>query len=356
MSGKMTLGEEVLGKLSIDHLLKKAASTDVIQTSEVANSILSRQQADRFIDLVVDTSSLLKAIRVARIDHPSGEINKLDLGHIVTESARATGVATHKPTASKIEYDTEKIRSAFDITSDFTEDNLEGPSVRDKLLTMFTKRIAIDVEILALEGDDDVVPVSGSATELKDRLIMSNDGFIKILEANVPAAQQIDAAGCAPSTALFYKMKRAVPQRYRVAKPDYRWVVNSATWDKWNFDMTKVGAADQGGTPNDTIARFRESTGGGSPLGQAMVEVPLMPEDLTYTTPDGTDGTSIWSTPLMNLIVFIQRDITIEWDRVPREDKWEVTIHSRNDFNIENRDMCVIANDVGIDGADYILP
>lgn len=42
-----------------------------------------------------------------------------------------------------------------------------------------------------------------------------------------------------------------------------------------------------------------------------------------------------------------------EWDRVPRSDKWEITIHTRNDFAIENTDMITMAYDVGVDGSDY---
>lgn len=352
----MHTGDSVFGKLDISHLMRKAAATDVIDTSEVANSILSRQQADAFIDLVVDESVLLKSIRTVRIDHPAGEINKLDLGNIVTESVDATGVATHKPSASKVEYDTKKIRSAFDITSDFTEDNLEGTGIRDKLLAMFTKRIAIDLEILALQGDASLFPANVNGT-LSQRLLGANDGFLKILTANVPGGQQVDADGADASTALFYQMKKKVPARYRVSGPDYRWIVSSRTWDKWNYDMTQVRGDDTKGVtaPTETIARFREMAGGGKPLGIPMFEVPLMPTDLVYNT-DQDDGTKIILSPLKNLIFFIQRDITIEWDRIPRQDKWEVTIHTRNDFQVENRDMVVLANDVGVDGADYVIP
>jgi hypothetical protein len=53
------------------------------------------------------------------------------------------------------------------------------------------------------------------------------------------------------------------------------------------------------------------------------------------------------------LIYFVQRDITIEWDRQPRQDMWEVTIHFRCDFEVENVDLVVIAKNVSMSGADY---
>jgi hypothetical protein len=83
-----------------------------------------------------------------------------------------------------------------------------------------------------------------------------------------------------------------------------------------------------------------------------MLEVPLMPEDLSYGTA-GTDGSEIWLTPFKNLLYFVQRDITIEFDRVPRNDMWEVTIHFRVDFEVENEDLVVIAQNVAMSGSDY---
>ena len=45
--------------------------------------------------------------------------------------------------------------------------------------------------------------------------------------------------------------------------------------------------------------------------------------------------------------------LKVEWDRKPRQDKWEITIHTRVDFQVENRDMCVVANNVSEGSADY---
>lgn len=364
----MTRGDEVLGKLDISALMAKTTVAETIDATaggaaDLTTAILDRQQSERFIDLVVDTSVLLKQVRIRRIDHPSGEINKLDLAGYVTEKASLTA-STYAQTASVVNYDTVKIRSCFDLTSNFTEDNIEGTAVRDKLLDMFTKRIAIDVETLAIEGDTGV-----SATDTaKNRLIQANDGWYDIAmstptspptaQGGIPTAQRQDADGANASASLYYTLKKKIPTRYRVAAPDYRWLVSTRTYDKWNYDLTVVygsGGTGAAAYKNDTVAKYREMAGGGKPFGIPMVEVPLLPVDQSYTkgASPATDGTFILLTPLQNLICFIQRDITIEWDRVPRSDLWQVTVHTRNDFAIENTDMCVIANDVGVDGSDY---
>jgi HK97 family phage major capsid protein len=325
-------------KLPMKRVIEKAD----VDESSLPNSVLNRQQADRFIDLVVDYSVLLKRIRVQRVNHQKGQINKLDLGSIVTQGAHTTStVTTRTPSESIVEYDTEKYRSAFDLTSDFTEDNLEGSAFRNKLVQMFTKRIAIDTELAAIQGDESLTTGDGASDT--NNLLGVNDGFKELLSDNVPSGQKIDVSGAAASKKLFYEMKRRIPARYRVAMPNYVWVVGSSIHDKWTLDIS-----DRATAQGDAAIRTGMAPG---PFGIPMLEIPLMPEDLTVGT--NSDGTQIWLTPLQNLIYFIQRNITIEWDRQPRQDKWEVTVHFRADFQVENANLIVTAYNVRIGGTDY---
>jgi len=327
-------------KLPIDQLV---ASKSAVDANSLPNSVLNRQQANRFIDLVVNESVLMQRVRVVRTNRNKGEINKLDLGTIVTEGAHTTSKAsTRVPSEAVVTYDCEKYRSAFDLKTDFIEDNLEGNGIRDTLLNMFSKRIAIDTEMAAIEGDDSLA--TGDTQSAENNLLGVNDGWSKILQAEVPAAQQIDAGGKAPSKKLYYDMKRAIPSRYRAARPNYVWIVPSGPYDKWMLDWSdrETGGGDTA-LANGTVP---------GPWGIPMLEVPLMPEDLSFGTA-GTDGSEIWLTPLQNLIYFVQRDITIEWDRQPRQDVWEVTIHFRVDFEVENPDLVILAENVAMSGADY---
>lgn len=298
-------------KLPIDELVRKSA----IDESSLPNSVLNRRQADRFIDLMIDYSVLLKRVRVVRVNHNKGDINKLDIGTIVTEGAHSTSKAsTHTPSERLVTYDTEKYRSAFDLKTDFMEDNLEKDAIRDTLLNMFTKQIAIDTEMAAIEGDASLTV--GDAQSAENNLLGVNDGWSVILKDRVPAAQQIDAAGAAPSKELYYRMKRAVPARYRAAKPQYVWIMPSGPADKWTLDWS-----DRATAGGDAALSSGTSPG---PWGIPLIEVPLMPENLSFGTA-GTDGSEIWLTPFQNLLYFVQRDITIEFDRVPRNDMWEVS-------------------------------
>jgi hypothetical protein len=335
----MSVGVEI--KLPLKEIMQKSA----IDQTSLPNSVLNRKQADRFIDLVVDETVLMKNVRIVRVDQQKGEINKLDLGTIVTEGAHTTSQATTRtPTERVMTYDTEKYRSAFDLKTDFTEDNIEKSGIRDRLLSMFTKRIAIDVELAGINGDETLT--TGDSQSAENNLYGVNNGFQRILTGIVPSAQQVDAAGAAPSKRLYYEMKRRIPSRYRAAKPDYVWIMPSGPADKWNLDWSDRETA---GGDTALASKFGAMAG---PWGIPALEVPLMPENLTYGSA-GTDGSQIWLTPLKNLVYFVQRDITIEWDRKPRQDMWEVTIHFRVDFQVENGDLVVLAKNVAMSGNDY---
>jgi hypothetical protein len=318
-------------------------SKTAIDESSLPNSVMSRSQADRFIDLVVDESVLMKNVRVEKVNEQKGSVNKLDIGSIVTEGASTTSRATtRRPSERIMVWDTEKYRSAFDLKTDFLEDNIEKGAIRDKLLAMFTKRISIDIEMAAIEGDSSLV-VGDSASD-ENNLLGVNNGFKKILETAVPSNQQLDAGGKAPSKRLYYDMKRMIPSRYRAAKPSYVWICPSGPADKWMLDWSERQTA-----AGDNVLATGVRPG---PWGIRMLEVPLMPEDLTFGTA-GIDGSQIWLSPLNNFVYFIQRDITIEWQRQPRQDVWEATIHFRADFQIENPDLVIMAKNVSMSGTDY---
>ncbi len=325
--------------LPLDQLMQK---TQIDDTS-LPNSVLNRQQSNRFIDLVINSSTLVRQVRTIRVDHPKGEINKLDLGTIVTEGANAVSKPTTRlPSESVVTYDMEKYRSAFDLKTDFMEDNIERASVRDTLLNMFTKQISNDTEIAAIEGDESLATGDNQSSE--NNLLGINDGWMKILDSRVPAAQNIDAAGAAASKKLYFDMKRAIPSRFRVAKPNYVWIVSSGVFDKWMLDWSDRETIGGDGALGTGMVR--------GPWGIPMLEVPLFPEDLSCGS-GCVDGSQIWLTPLTNLMYFVQRDITIEFDRQPRNDSWEVTIHFRVDFEVEDANMVVMADNVSLSGSDY---
>lgn len=321
-------------------LLKKSGQVD---DSTLPASVLNRQQADRFIDLVVDTSVLLNAMRVVRVDAPKGQINRLNLADICSEGVSAVSSATtYVPSESVIEYDMVKYRSAFDLTRDFEFDNIERDKIRDTLLNMFTKRIRKDNEIAVIQSDD-TLP-TGDAASAFNKLCGVNNGIRKILLENVPTAQILDANGASVSKDLFYAAKQLIPVDYQVNEPDYTWIMNTGCHDKWVYDyqdrqtLGGDGAIGSGRTPF-------------GPWGIPILKVPQMPNNLNYS---GTaDRCDIWLTPPKNLIWFVQREMSIEQERRPRQDINEITMYWRVDFQVENPDQVVYIKNVKLTGTNY---
>lgn len=313
----------------------------VIDSSSLPNSVLTRAQADRFIDLVVNESRLLPLLRRMKVTKPKGEVNKLNINTIVSEGARATSrLVASTVTEDVMTYDTVKYRSGIDIRTDFEEDNLEGAGIRDTIMGMFTKAIANDQEYALISGDEDL-PVGDNQTK-ENNLLGVNDGLHKILLNNVPSAQIVDAAGAAPSKDLYYDMITAIPRRFRIARPRYKFMVPCPAFDLWAYDWT-----DRITPGGDDVLKSGRCAG---PFGQELVEINMFPTDLTYGSSDQySDGSFMWLTPPENLVYFMQREITIEWQRKPRQDLWEATIHWRIDCEVDDPDMVVIAKNVGTD-------
>lgn len=326
---------ETLGK----NLLRKNQEID---SAVLPASVLPRQAADRFIDLVVDTSVLLKNVRVVKVNHPKGQINRLNLSDISSEGANAVSTpTTYVPAESIIEYNMVKYRSAFDLTRDFEFDNIERFGVRDTLLDMFSKRIRKDNEIALIQSDD-TLP-TGDGQSKFNNLCGVNNGIRKILLENVPTAQILDASGTSVSKDLFYAAKGLIPVDYQVNEPDYRWIMNVAAHDKWVYEFqdraTVGGDASYSGTAP-------------GPWGIPILKVPQMPSNFSYSG-SAADRTDIILTPPKNLIWFVQREMSIETERRPRMDKDEITMYWRVDFQVENPDLVVYIKNIKISGADY---
>lgn len=321
------------------HELEQMVKTQ-ITTTTMDQTVLNRVQIKAFIDEVVNESVLLSNIRVARRNEPSGEINRLYFDQPVTEDASITH-HEHAPSETTVNFDTVKLRSTFDITSDYMEDiaHLSPMSARRAIAQMFAKQIANDIEQLGIEGDDSLSD-DGTRTA---RLLKANDGFIQLMSDNVPSAQQIDVAGAGPSKALYFDMLNAMPTKYMRDKKGLKFIVSPYMVLDW-VETVSERATGYG----DAAVEGKVY----APTGIKFLEVPLMPTDLRYGT-NYTDCTEIWLCNPKNLVYIIQRKITWEWERVPRSDLWEATVHTRGDFIIENEKAVVRAHNISMSGTDY---
>jgi hypothetical protein len=329
-------------KIDLERLRAKSCASAAIDEATAPN-MLTRAQADRFIDLVVDNSVLLKNIRVVRTNDCKGEIGRLDIGEIISEGACATSCPTERTFSdSYITYNLVKYRSATSISQDFLDCNILGDRVRDEAINMIRKQVGNDMEMAAIESDS-TLPV-GDNQSAYNNLMGVNDGFIAMACACVPDCQVIDAAGAGPSPQLFMEMRRRVPVRYRARRNEYRYVVGPQVADWWVYNRSL----------RDTVAGDAAiSSGTAGPLwGVSLFEVPLWPENLPFGTAGG-EGTVLLYTPMQNMIHFIQRQMSLEWERRIRCDDYQATMYWKSDWAFENPDMVVVVKNLDPCGEPY---
>lgn len=224
-----------------------------------------------------------------------------------------------------------KYRAGYNLYRDTEEDNIERGRFRATIARQFAKAVAIDRENAAINGDASLP--TGDARSLSNNLLGVNDGWSVILQAGVPAAQQIDAAGAGPSRALYMAMKQAIPVRYLgalgsldEAGDPYVFVVSPSVENLW----LEENAGRLTGLGDRSVQGFIPT-----PYGIPIFMVPLMSESLTYGTALG-DCCEIWLTPLKNLILFVQRVITWESEREPRLDRTEYTMWDKAWLPLQN--------------------
>jgi len=336
-----------------NELIKKAIDMAAI----ASGSEMNPEQSDRFIDLTVDESVLLKQVRIHKTDNSKGEIDKRNIGEPVTEKASenpeavytaysstpgASEAYLYDPTFAKIEYSVVKTRSAFNVTKEASQANIERDDLRDTLMGAFAKRMSTDLELLALMGDS--IAWGGSNTKM-GRLLKTNNGWYYLCAnatADSPGTAHIVNAGAKNiSKYLFSKMIKTMPKKYLMLFDELVFYVSPTIYQNYLEELAErnTNLGDVALTGKTGLTAF----------GIPIKRVPLISEDMTY--PYGTttnSGTFIMLTVPTNLIVAILRQFETYWEFKPRADRWENTTYSQSDFNIENKDAIVVANNISV--------
>ena len=331
--------------------VSKSCVGSSISGGAIPRTLLRRAQADRFIDLVVDQSNFLQAIRTEKTDKCKGEINRLDMSAIVVEGASSTPCPTlGEVYDSSIPYDVEKYRAALDIYADWLECNLQGQSARNLILSQLSKQIANNMDFAAFMSDTNI-PVGPGQSKVNN-LLGVNDGFLKMAKCNLPACQIIDANGAAPSKDLFFDAIRRVPERYSGIRSEYRFIMNQTLDDYWMY------AKSNRATASGDAALYNGERGGFFGVDNFIAN--LLPSNLDITLPNDSvvkTGTFMLLSPLKNLVWMAHREITLESERIPRCDKEELTVHFKGDFMMEEPEQVVLITNIDpCNGAPYCGP
>jgi len=294
-------------------------SQELIQRADLVLSnlsqnggILTPEQSDRFIQVLVDEPTILNVARTVTMERPSMELNKIGFGtrimRAAVENTRLAQADRVKPTTSKVTLNTKEIIAEILLPYAVLEDNIEKGNLENTILTLIAKRAATDLEELVILGD-----TSLSTTDAYLGLV---DGVVKRINAH-----EVDAATTGISANTFNNALKAMPKKYRRNKNLLKFVLPSDAEQDWRNTIaarqTVLGDATLVGNAPSTVH------------GVGILPAALMP-----------DGTAVLTNP-QNIIIGIQRNFRLESFRMIGERQYQIVLTARVDVQIEETDAAV---------------
>jgi HK97 family phage major capsid protein len=302
-----------------------------IDTSDLAGGgLLGTEQANRFVDLSLDQSVMLKDARVVRMRSAVMELDKIATGGRVSQ-LKSEGVAPEslsEPAFSKISMTAVEIITPFEITMEALEDSIERGDLEETVISVMARQTATDLEELAIQGD------TGSSDDYLKGLdgwrVLADDGNVVDLEGAT-----LDKTGLSD-------MYKALPDGYKRNHADLRYYFAPAAVQDWHDTF-----ADRGTSAGDDAL-----VSGAVPpyMGVPVVSVPNIPTDvegiLGYES--GPNLTYGLLTPRQNLIFGVHRDVRIDKDKDILRGVNIYTITTRVAVELEEDNAIVVAVNVAL--------
>lgn len=260
MGGRRDLNEDVLEK--------------TIETGDLSSGgLLNAEQQDTFVALVKKFSVLLPQVRFVRMAQPQMDIDKLHIGEPVTIAvAENTDPGVFQKTKfNKVTLNAKKVQSAWNISTETLQSNIEQDGFEGTVMDAMVERIATDLELLAIQGDTTLVPADPFTA-----LLVRLDGWAK----QTDGAHIVNAAGATITKGLFSAAKRRLPKQYK-ADPGLRFMVSDAIATDW-MDVI----ADRATASGDAALQGS----GVAPFGIPLMVINLIPDDLSVASAAATPG------------------------------------------------------------------
>ncbi len=311
--------------MDTEELLEKAVDTEALADG----GLLSTQQTDRYLSLVVDQSAMLREARVVRMRGPVMELDKIATTGRVSQ-LKVEGIAPETlsaPAFGKVNLASVEVITPFEITFEALEDSIEQGNLENTIIEAMSRQTATDLEELALLGD----------TESADPYLKGLDGWRKLANAG----HVLDLEGATLDKDALSDMYRLLPDKYKRNHGDLRFYFAPAAIQDWNDSFAE----------RPTAAGDAALSAGIAPpyMGVPLVPVPLIPTDLAAVAPYQGNGEYSFGllTPRENLIFGIQRRVRIDRDRDVLRGVNVYVISTRMAVAFEEADAVVVGVNVG---------
>lgn len=286
---------------------------------EANGGMLLPEQANQFIDYVMDAPTILPQVRVIRMGAPEVKINRMGFGSRILRAATQTGSAADDgsnsrylaaslrsaPTTQQITLTSKEVIAEVRIPYEALEDNIEGRSMEEHIMRLIAERAALDLEEFGLWADS----ASGDAY-----LALAN-GWVKRASSNV-----VDNASTGIDPDLFSDAMLAMPQQYLRTLPQLRAFVSMANTIRYR----RVVSQRQTGYGDSALQN-------NIPLQAHGLQIEGAPMLASYAS----GSTGLVTFP-KNLIFGIRRDISVETDKDIRSREYIIVLTCRVGLQIDD--------------------
>lgn len=317
-------------RLTDEELVQKAA---MVIDDLTSGGLLNPEQTDRFIDQVIDVSTIAKEARVERMNAPKLEISKINFADRIlrkaVEAQEPADTEKVKPSTSKVVLTTHEVLAAVDISLGVLEDNIEREALADRIMTMMTNRAAVDLEEYYLVAD-----TAGTGGIYDDPLLAylkDQDGWLKLANQHVydHAAADFDPHK------VFGKLIRMLPKKWLRNKREWRFYCHPDIEQAYRQTLSERATA-----AGDRYL-FEDV-----PVLYQGIEVRGVHTWPTFEPEAGTITSPVLLAHPQNLIVGIQRQINIDRERKARKRVLELTLTLRVAVAVEEPDALAKAINV----------
>lgn len=288
---------------------------------------LTYEQNETFIRRLEDSRTIMNAIRVQPMNAPQARINSISMGGFITKPASQDSAADtvghagrafkpawrSKPITDHVELNTKEVQAVVRIPYETLEDNIERGAMQSTVLALIADQFAYDMEAMVVRG------VEGGTDP--EPLLNYLDGVYALATDHV-----VDAQGALISDPFFTKMIKAMPKKYRGNLDRLRFFVGSDT----TLDMRD--------------ARATRATA----LGDRFVEdnAPLRAKGVQVLGASNNAESKAMLTIPENIIFGIQRNVTVETERLIEEREVKIVVTARVAVEIQNHDAIVVATNL----------
>lgn len=281
--------------------------------------LLQPEQANTFIDMVVEQGTMLNQVRVVRMNGPQMKINRLGFDARIMHAANQSGGAQDsgantrylaaakrsKPKTAQIELLTKETIAEVRIPYEVMEDNIEKGNFEMHVMRQIAERARLDFEEFGWFSDT----TSGDAD------LALQDGWLKLITSNV-----LDNASAGAKDAMITSALLAIPQRYLRNLPQMKAYMSVANKIKFQADrINRVGALGD----SSAVSNLDLYSQG------------LKIEPVATLASDGSGTSGVMTYP-QNLIFGIQRDITVETDKDIRSREYVIVVTARVAYQVDD--------------------